>query len=144
MSRQSSDTWGQAGHLGQTGNPGLPLPHLHSGAQRPFCSSLMAPLVRWWLLPNLKAIELPRPQEAVPGWHCPYHHMQLQCTCISGWPGLNSPWEEEGRGRMRLGIHTMLKRWLPTRVATRKQSPCSLLCIHCPLPNSFQLPEQKL
>lgn len=94
-------------------------------------------------VPNLKAIKLPRPQEAVPGWHgLPLlHHLRLQCTCISGWPWLNSP-QEQGRGRMRLGIHTMPKRWVPARVCHRET--CLLLCVHHPRPNPYQRSEQKL
>lgn len=68
-------------------------------------------------VPNLRAIKPPRPLEAVPGGHCPplLHHLRLQCNCISGWPGLSST-REEGRGRVRLGIHTMPKRWVPAQV----------------------------
>lgn len=147
MSQQSSDTWGPAGHLGLGGNSGLPLPDCPASSPgRSAKAFLLIPHGSVYktvaTVPNLKAIKLPRPQEAVPGWPRPplLHHLRLQCTCISGWPGLNGP-QGEGRDRMRLGIHTMPERWVPARVCLRETTS---LCIHRPRPNPYQLSEQKL
>lgn len=85
-------------------------------------------------IPNLEANELPRPRKQFLGGtaHLFCICLQFQCTCISGWPGLNSSQKREGRGRGRLGTHAMPKSWVPTWVchayfpAHPLHDPCQL------------------
>lgn len=90
-------------------------------------------------VPNLKAIKLPRPQEAVPGWPRPplLHHLRLQCTCISGWPGLNKRPTAGGKGQTEAG-HAYHARMMGASPGLPRKQPCFVHTAHAPIPTSYQ------